>query len=328
MENKPARTLVDGVLYCQAGTIRHKILNRAKFSMACIAVDLLPYDIVIVPWDRYAPVHIKRGTKPIVLELHANFFEMPAKAGLLEPAIRSLLRLALKRVDYLSTVSRFLLEIPEVQRREFHLSKVVHNGVREGLFSTPSDLKEGTYFLFMGRLDIKTKGIDTLLAAYQHTGLDIPLLIAGDGKDKTAIESLVNARGLRDRVSMKGWVEGHRKQELIRGCLAMCVPSRSEGFGLVAIEAMAMGRPVLGSSVEGLKEVVEDGVSGLLFEKESIEGCASAMRRVTLDIQLRTRLMRGARERGAEFTIENTVQGKKRFLLDVIEDHSRRERES
>ena len=108
----------------------------------------------------------------------------------------------------------------------------------------------------------------------------------------------------------------------------MCVPSRSEGFGLVAIEAMAMGRPVLGSSVEGLKEVVEDGVSGLLFEKESIEGCASAMRRVTLDIQLRTRLMRGARERGAEFTIENTVQGKKRFLLDVIEDHSRRERES
>ena len=250
MEDKPEENLVDGVLYRQAGNSRHKIAGRIQFSLAATMVDLEPHDLVIVPWDRYAPVHIRLDTKPYVLELHANHFQMPAKIGLLEPATRLLLRLALKRTAYLSTVSRFLLDMPEMRKRRFRLSRMVHNGLSEDCFSKPGELKDGSYFLFIGRLDTRTKGIDILLSAYQHAGLDIPLLIAGDGKDKSLVESLISSKGLTDRVRMEGWVEGRRKQELIQGCIAVCVPSRSEGFGLVAIEAMAMGKPVIGSSVD------------------------------------------------------------------------------
>ena len=328
MEGKPVEALVDGVLYRQAGTSRHKIVSRVQFSIAAMTVDLKPHDLVIVAWDRYAPVHIRLDTKPYVLELHANYFQMPAKVGLLEPATRSLLRLALNRAPYLSTVSRFLLEMPEIRQRRFHLSEVVYNGVSEDCFSEPGDLKDGSYLLFIGRLDIRTKGIDTLLSAYQHSGLNIPLLIAGDGKDKLLVESLIRSKGLRGRVRMEGWVEGRRKQELIQGCIAVCVPSRSEGFGLVAIEAMAMGRPVVGSLVEGLNELVEHGISGLLFEKESIDGCANAMQSVSLDIQLRTRLMKGARARAEQFAIRNTVQGREKLFQEVLKDHNQSERKA
>ena len=328
MEDTPVENLVDGVLYRQAGTSRHKIASRVLFSIAAATVDLEPYDLVIVPWDRYAPVHIRLDTKPYILELHANYFQMPAKVGLLEPATRLLLRLALKRAAYLSTVSRFLLEMPEMRQRRFRLSKVVHNGVSEDFFDEPGDFKDGSYLLFIGRLDIRTKGIDTLLSAYQLSGLDIPLVIAGDGNDKSLVEGLISSKGLSGRVRMEGWVEAQRKQEMIRGSIAVCVPSRSEGFGLVAIETMAMGRPVIGSSVEGLNEVVEHGVSGLLFERESIDGCASAMRSVSLDIQLRIRLMKGARAKAEQFAMKDTVQGREQFLQEVLKDHNQSERKA
>jgi glycosyltransferase involved in cell wall biosynthesis len=119
-------------------------------------------------------------------------------------------------------------------------------------------------------------------------------LLIGDGEMRQTVARMIEAKELRGRVywQAKGNVSNAMAEaEVVVG------PSRSEGLGIVALEAMALGRPVVASCVDGLLEVVEDGVSGFLVQPDNPAAIAEAIRRLISDRALREQMGQAGRER-------------------------------
>lgn len=150
---------------------------------------------------------------------------------------------------------------------------VVRGGVDLRLFSPAGDkdfvrqrlgLPQGPLLLGIGRFS-REKGFDRLVRAMPEVLARVPaatLLLAGEGPERAALERLAAAAAPSDRIRFLGRVED--VATLLRAVNVVCVPSRSEGLGLAAIESMAAGVPVVATAVGGLTEVVEDGVTGHL----------------------------------------------------------------
>lgn len=139
---------------------------------------------------------------------------------------------------------------------------------------------------------VHRKGIDLLIDALAHADLQgVKLWIAGEGEQRRALEVQASRLGLDTAVRFLGRQED--KAGLIAACDVVCMPSRREGLGVAALEAMALGRPVLASRVGGLGEAVEDEVSGLLVPPEDVAALGLALTRLVEDAALRARLAAG-----------------------------------
>ncbi|MEM7308483.1 MAG: glycosyltransferase family 4 protein [Planctomycetota bacterium] len=142
---------------------------------------------------------------------------------------------------------------------------------------------------------VRRKGIDVLLEALAAQREEPALLVAGDGPEREALRARAERLGLR-RVRFLG----HRsdKAELLAACDVFALPSRLEGLGVAALEAMAAGRPVLATRVGGLAEAVADGETGLLVPADDSAALAAALGRLLADGPLRERLGRAGPARG------------------------------
>ncbi len=120
------------------------------------------------------------------------------------------------------------------------------------------------FVLFVGRINWK-KGLDRLIAALPHAG-EVRLVIAGNDEDdyQPTIEALATAAGVRDRVVFAGTVLGADKAALVTGARALVLPSYSENFGNVVLEAMAAGRPVIVTPEVGVADLVRDSGAGVV----------------------------------------------------------------
>jgi len=106
-------------------------------------------------------------------------------------------------------------------------------------------LGQGEHILFLGRIDVWHKGIDLMLAAYERSGVSLPLLIAGTGtrREERKLTAMLAATG--GDIRWVGHVTGQRKQDLLERSAFVMMPSRAETFGLVALEGMVCGKPVV-----------------------------------------------------------------------------------
>ena len=172
--------------------------------------------------------------------------------------------------------------------------------------------------LFVGRIE-QIKGIDVLLRAmallfFRRPDLrsEVCLLVVGGaldpGDEAPETQKILELRRLVHEHRMEANVSfvGSRDQEdlaLYYAAADVCaVPSLTESFGLVALEAMACGTPVVGTRVGGLQTVITDGESGLLVPAGDYEALAEAIARVLTDARLRMHLAHGARDRAEHFT--------------------------
>ncbi|MDQ6845969.1 MAG: glycosyltransferase [Candidatus Dormibacteraeota bacterium] len=174
--------------------------------------------------------------------------------------------------------------------------------------------------LFAGRLE-PLKGADTLLGAVARLGEDerfddvVTLVIGEDSGDGAAaggerrrLEAVAGDSGLEARVSFLGAVEHEDLADYYALADICVVPSRTETFGLVALEAQALGTPVVASAVGGLTEIVEDGVTGILVADRQPRAFASAIASLLDDADLRLRMGEAARVRAATFTWARAVE--------------------
>ncbi|HUQ86218.1 MAG TPA: glycosyltransferase [Vicinamibacterales bacterium] len=124
----------------------------------------------------------------------------------------------------------------------------------------------GPYVLFLGRINWK-KGLDRLIAAMAHAP-GVRLIVAGNDEEgyQPALTSIAQRNGVRDRVIFTGPVHGTDKTSLIDGARALVLPSYSENFGNVVLEAMAAGRPVIISREVGLADLVRDSGAGVIAD--------------------------------------------------------------
>jgi len=164
----------------------------------------------------------------------------------------------------------------------------------------PQGFPKGRVILFVGRLDAREryKGIDRLIEALPHVVVQIPdahLVIVGDGDDRDRLESLVRKRGMTERVHFLGSLS----EDALKACYiqstVFAMPSRAEGFGLVFLEAMAMGKPVIAGDHGGARSVVVDGQTGYLVTQDDLQGLIDRLVWILRDDALRLRMGQRAR---------------------------------
>ncbi|MEH2066671.1 MAG: glycosyltransferase [Nostoc sp.] len=157
----------------------------------------------------------------------------------------------------------------------------------------------------VGRLDAM-KGHDILLRALAQVEL-VSLTILGEGGQRAALEKLAASLGVSDRIYLPGWVDN--PSTYIPKFDIFAMPSRSEGFPLAVIEAMLAGLPIVATRVGSIPEAITDGETGLLVNKDDVNGLAAALRQLRDNAQLRLHLGIQAREVAQRnFTVEKMVK--------------------
>ncbi len=247
-----------------------------------------------------------RALKPDVVHthlLHADLYGLPAarRAGARatvssrhndnpfrrNPLLRWANHRAMRRTDRVIAIShalaRFVEEVEHVDPARIvtipygydppEIPPHARETLRAELGFTPDAPVVG----FFGRL-IPQKGVDVLLDAFARLRPRFPqahLLIVGDGSLRDALEAQAETLGVRDAVTFAGWVA--RARQMMPACDVIAMPSRWEGFGLVALEAMGCSLPMVASRVSALPEIVVDGETGLLMPPEDPGALADAL---------------------------------------------------
>lgn len=137
------------------------------------------------------------------------------------------------------------------------------------------------FFLVAGRMASgeRYKGHDQILEALPAVP-GARLVVAGDGDDRRRLEEKAAALGLGEAVAFTGFVNETTLAELYRRCTAFVMPSRGEGFGLVYLEAMRAGKPVLAARGSAAEEIVRDGETGVLVDPDDREELTAALTRL------------------------------------------------
>ena len=188
---------------------------------------------------------------------------------------------------------------------------VIRNGIDTTRFAPPpardSAVTRGPIIGTLGRLDPR-KGIRILLDAMPLLLPKYPealFLVGGTGEEQEALERKARALGIADRVVFVGPVQD--PSDFYR-CLDLFVlSSLDEGFGLVVLEAMAMGLPVIGTRVGGVPEILTHGVNGWLVEPGDPVGLAEGVQTLWADPALRRRVAEEGRRTAMRFDITGTA---------------------
>ncbi|MFN0093863.1 MAG: glycosyltransferase family 4 protein [Dehalococcoidia bacterium] len=172
--------------------------------------------------------------------------------------------------------------------------KIIPNGIDVGRFRTQLPLPAGLagktpYVLFVGRFE-ERKGLPILLEAFAEVEQGVPgahLVVVGAGALRKRYEAWVQREGLR-RVHFAGYVSDDDLPAYYQHSAVSCAPNTgNESFGIVLIEAMAAGCPVVASNIEGFAELTVYGAHGLLVAPKSPRALADALRRILTDEKLR-----------------------------------------
>jgi phosphatidylinositol alpha-1,6-mannosyltransferase len=197
---------------------------------------------------------------------------------------------ALRRADLVigpsaDTVQHLVTEqhiLPgKVQRFPWGLDPEFEARLAAATSPPPGFPRTGRIILTVGRWDRaeQYKGADTLLAALPRVlkaAPDVSLVLVGDGDDRPRLESLARDLGVSEHAHFLHGLTPEQLFACYGNCDVFALPSRGEGFGLVFLEAMAYGKPVIGGAHGGIPDIVEDGVTGLLVPHGDVERLAQA----------------------------------------------------
>lgn len=187
------------------------------------------------------------------------------------------------KIDYIITPSEFYkIKLIEDGIKENKI-KALHNFIDIKQYSIKT--QDDGYALYFGRLS-KEKGILNLIKAFSKTQNGI-LYIAGEGEEKENIEKLINDNELDNRVKLLGFLNSEEMKEYIRKCKFVVLPSIwYENCPYSIIETLAMGKPIIGSNIAGIPELVQDNINGFTFKYDNIEELTEKMEKLFNDNSL------------------------------------------
>jgi teichuronic acid biosynthesis glycosyltransferase TuaC len=213
---------------------------------------------------------------------------------ILKPGARSRSIAALQRADAVVAISRFTLQALRGLEPSSNFVEI-QNGVDLSPFDSPVErppeldprIQPGKYVLFLGRLHSR-KGVDILLEAWAasraKSDSSLMLAIAGEGPEREALTNQARQLGILANVTFLGRVAGASKTWLLQNARSGCMPSRDwEAFPLVMMEMFAAGKPMIGSRIRGLEDLITPGRTGWLVAPESPLELAAALDQMWAD---------------------------------------------
>jgi phosphatidyl-myo-inositol dimannoside synthase len=193
------------------------------------------------------------------------------------------------------------------------------------LFTPPVDFPEGRVILTVGRwlAEERYKGMDTLITALPRLLTewpDLQLVAVGEGDDQAWLEAIAEGRGVRRHVHFLTELSYPEIAACYSACEVFALPSRGEGFGLVYLEAMACGKPVIGGAHGGAPEVIEDGKTGYLVQHGDVSQLATSLETLLADPALGREMGARGRERvERDFRFNVFAKSLKKILRELCE---------
>lgn len=223
--------------------------------------------------------------KELIVEMHGDwkegtFLSKKRKFEVIEKKITPFLaKFSLKNADKIRAISIF------TKKEAIKIS-----GLKPYfLFPTFTDIdifleEKGTlwqdFILFVGALSL-VKNIRILIEAFSKIEKEFPnfkLTIIGEGPERKNLESKVKSLNLGNKVEFKGRLSLEETKNIMKKCYCFVLPSLSEGLGRVLMEAEALGKPVIGSRVGGIPDLVKNGQNGFLFEVGDLDDLVEKLR--------------------------------------------------
>jgi glycosyltransferase involved in cell wall biosynthesis len=210
-------------------------------------------------------------------------------------------------------LARYLEDVEGFDGESF---EIVHYGIEPN--GEPKPYTDGVpRLLCVGRL-IPIKGHIVLLRAFAEAKRELPELqldIAGRGPLEPALRALAKELGIDDSIAFLGHV--NPVQAAIERAAVVVVPSMGEGFGMVALEAMERGRPVIAAEIGGLGELVRDGETGVLVPAGEAEPLRDAIMRLAGNLDLAREMGDAGRRRAVGRFLQTTCTERTELLYEA-----------
>ncbi|MCS7123238.1 MAG: glycosyltransferase [Candidatus Aenigmarchaeota archaeon] len=249
--------------------------------------------------------------KPLIIHWHSDI----VKQKILYKFYRPIQVVVLKKAKKIVCTSPNYLESSAQLKGFKDRAVVVPSGVDtrkitlsedQKLDSLRENFKGKKIVLSIGRL-VEYKGFEYLILAGKYLRENVVIVIAGCGPLYSKLTELIESNGLSDRVFLIGRVEN--VYQWIKECDIFCLPSvsRNEAFGLVLVEALFFGKPLVTTAVEGsgMNFVNLNGKTGLVVAPKNPRALADAINEILSDNELYSRFSINAKERFKEFDIQN-----------------------
>jgi len=192
----------------------------------------------------------------------------------------------MKRCDVRTAVSKDALEL--AQRYFPGDYEVLYNGIELERYQSVEKVKKESAIFFIGRHEPR-KGLEVLIQAVIQMPDDVVLWIASDGPETADLKARY---GHISKIEWLGRISDSEKYLRLRRSAVFCAPSlHGESFGVVLLEAMAAGTPVVASALPGYRNVATHDVDALLVEPGNVQQLAAALARVIVDSRLSARLV-------------------------------------
>lgn len=207
----------------------------------------------------------------------------------------------------------------DVEQLGIAVDGIVYPNVDTNRFSPeaePAIDDDRVVVLYVGRFT-RVKGLEDLLAACRLVDGEIALYLVGDGPLKTKLRRLVREYELRESVTFVDPVPHEKIHHYFASCDVFCLPSYSEGFPTVNLEAASCGKPIVSTTLEPIAEQVEDGETGYLVDPGDVDAMASRLHTLANDPEKRTAFGRKARAKAKAFSREAQVAKMVEFLEGV-----------
>mgnify|MGYP000532885272 CR=1 FL=1 len=204
------------------------------------------------------------------------------------------------------------------EKEREHKTQVVRNGSRLLSFCGRARRREaGLSLVSVGSLS-RQKGFDIALRAVATLGDRVKrYTIVGEGEERHRLEALTQQLGIQDKVMFAGFVD-NVEVYLHEADLGL-IPSRWEGFGLVAVEALSTGLPLVASDVDGMREVLADCSAANLFKSEDVTELVDAVGQAAEALVGEEEVAASARTHAEKFSLDSMVEGYADFYRRVLE---------
>lgn len=240
--------------------------------------------------DNVGHIHAHFGTNSATIAMFASelsglSFSFTAHgADELDGAFSAAMAEKLRRASFVVAVSWYVRSqlIRRVDYELWKKIKVIHCGLdRSFLQCPPPNVPSTSQLVCVGRLCAEKAQLLLIEASVRlrGRGVSFNLVLAGDGALRPEIEKAIADNGMREHITVTGWISSERVRQELSAARALVLPSLIEGLPVAIMEAMALGRPVISTFIAGIPELVVPGTTGWLVPAGNVEALTDAIDR-------------------------------------------------